>query len=135
MWEPLLAFALSVLGPGPDAATIAPAIVRVIQWRADHGLPPVTESPTLDVALVAVYIRHESSVMLDPPPVSKDARDLTSCGALQLPCSYVAKHGIARQIQYWLVNVQMSSLASVDSSPSRARRRLSEARDALRGAI
>jgi hypothetical protein len=46
----ILSLVLSVLGPGPDVKQIAPAIVHAVEWRADHGLAPVTGSPAEDAA-------------------------------------------------------------------------------------
>ena len=131
----LVALALQCMGGGPDSAILAPAIVEAVESRARRGLPPVTSSPTEDVCLVGTYMRHESSGMLEPPPRSHDARDLTSCGPLQQQCWRVKDKAPAQLVRMWLHDVAHSSLASVDSLPSRAKRRLDEARDALRGAI
>lgn len=138
----LVALALQVMGGAGvgDAATIAPAIVQAVEWRAAHGLPPASDSPTLDVVLLAVYARHESSARLHPAPESWDALALVSCGPWQMKCGVVGwpwerEYSPALQARTWLGWVSSSSLAQVDSSKSRARRRLAEARDALRGAI
>lgn len=135
MQEALLALALSVLGPGPDAAAIAPELVAAVQHRVDGGHAPVTSSPTLDLALVATYVRLESGATIRPRPWSHDARDGQSCGILQLPCGFVARHTLAEQARWWLHCVEESSLADVDSSPARAVHRLELARAMLRGAM
>ena len=131
---PLLALALSCLGPSPDAATLAPAIVDAVTWRASQGAAPVTDSHPLDVCLLAVYARHESGGQLHPRPWSWDARAGLSVGPWQLrpPLSDLPPR---RQAIAWLRAVRLSSLGAVDSSPARAAVRLEEARQALRGAL
>ena len=131
----LLALVLSVLGPGPDAAIIAPELVAAVQHRVDGGHAPVTSSPTLDLVLVATYVRLESRATIAPDPKSHDAHDRTSCGILQLRCDLVRGRTLAEQARQWLWCVERSSLADVDSSPSRAAHRLELARATLRGAM
>ena len=132
----LLALALQCLAPGgPDADRIAPAIVAAVEARVARGLPPITESPTLDVCLVATYVAHESGANVAPHPVSWDAGAGVSCGALQMACERVRGRSVRWQVGAWLRDVVDSSLAKVDSSPTRAAVRLAQAREMLRAAL
>ena len=132
----LVALALQVMGGADvgDAATIAPAIVTAVEWRAAHGLPPASDSPTLDVVLLATYARLESSARIEPLPASWDAKAGVSYGVLQMPYR-VARMPLDVQCRTWLGWVTASSLASVDSSPRRARHRLALARESLTRAL
>lgn len=135
MNEAALALALTILAGCPDARPIARAIVSAVEARAAAGLRPVTSSPAEDVALLAVYARHESTGTIHPVPLSWDAKAGRSCGVWQMHCYAVRGWSLEAQAGTWLRWVAGSSLAGVDSSPSRARDRAAEARAALRGAL
>lgn len=95
-----------------DAKDIAAAIDRQTQ---DEGLR----------AVLVVYAWHESHLQRHPRPESWDARAGRARGPWQL--WYGGDASLDDQARIWLANVQASSLAGVDSSPSRAWRRAREA--------
>jgi hypothetical protein len=70
-------------------------------------------------AILALYAFRESSLR---PGVTGDGG--ASCGAWQMKCTLVRGMSLEQQARTWLTWVQASSLASVDSSPSRAARRV-----------
>jgi hypothetical protein len=98
----LLAFALHCLGPGRDAQFIAGEIVAAVAWRAANGYAPVSLSPTEDVCLVAQFVRQESHAVLNPHPLSWDAKAHVSCGLLQQQCWRVEKRDTRTRIIMWL---------------------------------
>ena len=139
MTPALIALALRCLGPGDDADVLAPAIVQAVESRARAGLAPVTESPTLDVCLVATFARHESGARVIPAPVSWDARAGRSCGALQQDCARITGWSLRHQAAAWLHDAASGGVAGICGSGEAAARiaatRLEEARAALRGAL
>ena len=139
MHHALLALVLFVLGPGPDAQALAPAIVGAVEWRAARGLPPVTGSPAEDAVLVATFVRHESGASLDPAPQSHDARARQSCGPLQQQCARVAGRSPRQLVAIWLHDAARGGVAGLcgygRAGRRIARQRLSEARAALTTAL
>ena len=95
-----------------DAARITDAIDAVTD---DDGLR----------AILVVYSYHESHWQTRPRAWSWDARAGKARGPWQLWTG--GDEPVESQARTWLGNVQASSLASVDSSPSRAWRRAREA--------
>jgi hypothetical protein len=81
---------------------------------------------------MVTYAWGESKFTIDPTPYSHDAKAHQSCGPWQEPCAFVETHSLAEQATYWLHNVQAAGLASVDSSPTRARHRAEWAARLLR---
>ena len=98
----------------PDAGRIADAIAE--------AEPTVEEAAT-----AALYVALESGVNEHPRAFSWDAKAGVSCGILQMPCAFVATHTLVEQVRWWLSAVRSRGLASVDSSPSRARAREAQA--------
>lgn len=82
-------------------------------------------------ALLVVYAHHESGWQLNPPAHSWDAKAGRSCGTWQQRCDRIKGHGLVWRARAWLQDVQASSLGGVDSSPSRAMRRVAEAEKVL----
>ncbi len=113
-----------------DAPQIANAIVQAVD---DVGVP--TEfggDRDLTIGTVAYYVAKESGVSVRPfDLVSWDAKAGVSCGILQEPCAFVANHTLKQQVAWWLRNVQDSSLGSVDSSPTRAAKRVAKVKQLL----
>jgi len=99
----------SILAPGadrlPSAIPVADAIAAV---AGDEQT----------AALLSVYAWRESS--LQPHVVGDGGR---SCGVWQMACSRIQGLSLTQQAALWLSDVRASSLAAVDSSPSRAARR------------
>lgn len=79
-----------------------------------------------EVALLVVYAARESSWR--PDAVGDGGR---SCGTWQQSCTRVAGMIEAQRARVWLSDVRASSLAAVDSSPSRAARRAKLAAEML----
>ena len=125
----LLSLALRILGPCPDAKPIAEAIALAV----DRENAPVTTSRELDVALLAVYARHESSGELAPAPISWDARAGVSCGPWQMRCVLVSGKPASWQAALWLDLVRRGGLTMVDSSRKRSLERYREAERAVGG--
>lgn len=113
-------------------------VLRV--WAALHATPDdqiaaviaseVEAQPIFDrelaAAVVALYVVRESGIRMHPEAYSWDAAAGVSCGLLQEPCAFVHVHpGAREQIRYWLSIVVHHGLAAVDSSPTRASRRVS----------
>ncbi len=115
-----------------DAHAVADALAAAVERQA---APATGESHAVDAAVLALYAALESH--LDTDAVSYDplAGGGMSCGMLQQRCPFVWRSSLEEQARALLWDVRHSSLADVDSSPSRARRRLERARDALRGAL
>jgi hypothetical protein len=78
------------------------------------------------LATMAYYVARESNVNEYPAAFSWDAKAGVSCGILQEPCAFVKTHGLKEQALWWLKNVHDAGLASVDSDPKRAAKRLKE---------
>jgi hypothetical protein len=136
MHDALLALVLSVLGPSPDAAPIARAIVAAVE--ADACNAPVTTDHASDAVLLAVFARRESSALLRPAPQSWDARAGRSAGPWQMSPS-VAKLPLERQASLWLRWAREGGVAGLcgygRAGRRIARQRLSEARAALTTAL
>jgi hypothetical protein len=100
----------ALLAPGAerlaDAGRIASAIEAVV--GGDERM----------AAVMATYAWRESSLQLRV--VGDGGR---SCGVWQEACSRIAGLSLEQQAALWLSDVRASSLAAVDSSPSRAARR------------
>ena len=114
----LTALALAcALAPAECHATYAAPVFAAIDAATDHeGLR----------AHLVEYGYRESHWMPHPRAESWDARAGVAHGFLQLwgPAGSLP---LVDQCRAWLLNVQASSLASVDSSPTRAARRAAEA--------
>jgi hypothetical protein len=93
------------------------------------AIDDATDAPELRAVLV-VYSYHESHWTVRPRAESWDARTGIARGPLQL-WGEAGMLPLRDQCRAWLHNVQASSLAAVDSSPSRAYRRAAEARALL----
>ncbi len=115
-----------------DARAVADALAAAVE---PEPMPATGESHAVDVAVLALYAALESH--LDTEAVSYDplAGGGMSCGMLQQRCPLVWRSSLAEQARVWLWDVRHSSLAGVDSSPSRARARLERARLALSAAL
>jgi hypothetical protein len=85
------------------------------------GIDSATQDDGLRAHLV-VYSHEESHWQLAPACWSWDCRKHLARGPWQL-WGPAGRADLSTQARSWLHNVQASSLASVDSSPSRARRR------------
>jgi hypothetical protein len=119
MRQHLLAIVLrawTMLHATPDE-TISDAIVSAVEQAHIFD-------QDLAAATMAVYSALESGNRMHPEAWSWDAKAGRACGPWQEPCAIVRQWSAARQARYWVRCVRSSSLASVDSSPSRARRRL-----------
>lgn len=111
----------------PGAQHVADA--RVVDAIVEASMGATRE----EVALLTVYAWLESGAQVDPKPYSWDARAHVSCGPWQEPCAIVARLTLGGQARYWVRQLREVGLAKVDSSPSRAAKRLQRARDALEG--
>ena len=133
----LLAFVLSVLGPGPDARPVAEAIVNAVEADADNA--PLTGSHAEDAAFLAVYVRHESGASVLPRPQSWDSKAGVSCGAFQMPCAIVRRTTLETQastIIRWGREGGLPGLFGYGRAAKRiAGQRCDEARDALAAAL
>lgn len=101
----------------PKDAMIADAIAAAVE-RAH-----VFDRELL-AATMATYSALESGNRMHPEAWSHDAREGQSCGIWQAPCTVVRHFDAPAQARYWVWCVTHSSLASVDSDPARAKRRL-----------
>jgi hypothetical protein len=99
--------------PGADRAA-EPAVVSAIVTVGD-------EATTEEIALLTVYAWKESMAQANPRPWSWDAKAQKSCSVWQEPCSFTRTHSLVEQARWWLDSVRRAGLASVDSSPKRAR--------------
>lgn len=99
-----LAVAL-LMGRGAPAAVTVDAVAE-------------SDATELEAALLAVYGARESSWQTGA--VGDAGR---SCGTWQQACARVAGLPERDRVRLWLYDLRHSSLASVDSSPSRARGR------------
>jgi hypothetical protein len=124
----------------PEADAIADALVAATVQRAHEA--PALGSHALDLVAAAVWVENESRIRLEPRPESWDARDLISCGPLQLRCDFVRHHSLRDQASRWLQLLRWGkgacpeSPAAPLSSGSCARgRRLAEARIATARAL
>ena len=102
----------------PEAPRVAEAIAA-------------TDATPEEAALLALYAVLESGVSTHPRPQSWDAKMSVSCGVWQMPCDVVDRLDLPGQARWWLGAERARGLASLDSSPSRARRREREARALL----
>jgi hypothetical protein len=102
----------------PEAPRVAEAIAA-------------TDATEEEGATLALYAVLESGVSTHPRPQSWDAKMSISCGVWQMPCDVVDRLDLVGQARWWLASVRSRGLASLDSSPKRAARRLSEARALL----
>lgn len=75
-------------------------------------------------ALLVVFADHESGIDENPIPRSHDARDLTSCGVLQMQCGFVRTHSLRDQVRGWLWRVQRGKygLAGICGNGDEAKR-------------
>jgi hypothetical protein len=114
------------LSTGKERLAIATAIARVHIRHASE--PPLLGISHYNDALTeAYYVAKESSVHKIPTTLySWDAITQVSCGMLQEPCEFVTKHtdDLIAQAEWWYSAVKASNLGSVDSSPSRAAKRV-----------
>jgi hypothetical protein len=118
---------------GPDQQRIAEAISAAV---ISEATPASGESHAVDAALLAVYAWHESGLNEHPRPQSWDAIAGLSRGVWQLRSYLVDGHSLTEQAQSWLWAMRRAGLGrGVDSSPSRAAKRLSEARAALAASL
>lgn len=92
-----------IVHPSPlsaDAPAIADAIVEAVTFRARGA--PVFSSHAEDLVVMALWAEGESGIALNPIPRSHDAKDETSCGVWQEPCSFVRSHTLRDQARYWV---------------------------------
>ena len=120
----------SALGFGshPQARAIAEANAVAIEARAT---PATGESHAVDLAVLELYEVLESRLDDDAVAYDPMARGGMSCGVLQQRCELAWRFDIAWRAREWLREVEASGLGSVDSSPTRARARLTRARGVL----
>lgn len=114
---------LAIIHPGAERAADA----RVVDAIAEASMGATTE----EVAILATYAWLESGAQVNPRPWSWDARAGVSCGPWQEPCAIVRKLTLGGQARWWLREMRVSGLASVDSDAKRAERRRELARGAL----
>lgn len=103
-----------------DAQSIADAIAIAVSEDGPRGFADLE----VEASAMAVYAWGESRVRAHPPGESWDARAGVSCGPWQEPCSFARTATLVDQARYWLRELHAAGLASLDSSPTRARRRL-----------
>ena len=121
----ILALALAIFahfGHSPRRNPEAPRVAEAIA---------ATDATPEEAALLALYAVLESGVSTHPRPQSWDAKMAISCGVWQMPCDVVDRLDLPGQARWWLGAERARGLASLDSSPSRARRRTTEARALL----
>jgi hypothetical protein len=104
----------ALLGRGTPPPTVVSAIAHGCQSEAEGH--PVDAAAC--VALVTTYAAHESSFR-----VGAYGDGGKSYGLLQEPAELARRLDTRGQVAWWLATLRASSLASVDSSPSRAARR------------
>jgi len=111
-----------------DAPRIADAIAYAVE--AEHA-PASGESHAVDASLLAVYAKRESDLSEHPTAHSWDAKSGLSKGVWQLRSYLVDGRSLRQQAAIWLGSLRAAGLArGIDSSPTRAARRLAEAREA-----
>jgi hypothetical protein len=93
--------------------------------RITDAIDAATQDDGLRAHLV-VYSYHESHWRLHPEPASWDALAGVAHGFLQL-WGAAGRETPEKQARSWLWLVQRGGLAALDSSPTRAARRASEA--------
>ncbi len=117
-------------------AALLATVLRV--WSGLHATPDSTIAEAIATAVegahvfdaellagvMAVYSWRESGNRMHPEASSWDAAAGRSCGVFQTPCAITRHWSAADQARYWVRNVLHSSLGAVDSSPSRARKRV-----------
>ena len=114
---------LQALHPGADRAADA----RVVDAIAEASLGCDLE----ETALLTTYAWLESGAQVSPRPWSWDAKAGVSCGPWQESCAVVGRLTLGGQARYWLNELRVAGLASVDSSKGRAVRRRARALAAL----
>jgi hypothetical protein len=132
----LLDVATQAIKTGPDRDVIARAIVVAVQKESDEA--PLTGSHAEDVALLGVFVRHESGGNIVPNPVSWDAKLQISNGPWQMPAN-VARLPLATQARTWLHWAKKAGVAGLCGHGEAARRiaeqRTQEARAVLAAAL
>jgi len=113
------------LSKGPERLAIAKAIAAVHVGPA-QGAVLLGEGHLHDALVEAYYAAKESEVRRFPVAQAWDAKAHVSCGFLQEPCTFVDAHlgDDAAQARWWAKEVGLRGIASVDSSPSRAKARV-----------
>lgn len=104
----------SLLGRGQPSPTVTRAIAKACTEEASRG--PVDVE--MCAALMVVYGGHESSWR----PVYGDSG--RSFGYWQEPAAVATRLDALGQARYWLATLRRGTLAGLDSSPSRAARRV-----------
>jgi hypothetical protein len=117
----------SGIHPGAATSGDAPVIADAIAVATAEDLARGYVDAPLEAAVLAGYAWAESRLRLQPPPDAWDARAGVSCGPWQLRCAWVRGMAPVDQARLWLRLLHASSLASLDSSPARAARRLAKA--------
>jgi hypothetical protein len=109
---------------GPERLAIATAIATINVHHA--GEAPLFGQGHLHDALVeAFYSAKESENRRYPHSYSWDSIMHVSCGFLQEPCAFTETHrNDIAQAAWWYDAVKSRGLESVDSSPTRAHKRV-----------
>lgn len=116
-----------------DASRIADAIASAVEAESS---PASGESHAVDASLLADYAKHESDLSEHPTAFSWDARAGLSVGVWQMRAYLVDGRSLRQQASIWLDSLRRAGLArGIDSSASRAAKRLAEARQAVVAAV
>jgi hypothetical protein len=115
----------SILAPGGEGHRVE--VVDGIVWAVEHDARRGDTPQDVEAAVLAYYAWHESRLERAPYPRSWDASAGVSCDVWQMPCAIVRGWSLREQAATWLRWVHEVGIGSVDSSPSRATRRVARA--------